>query len=285
MDFIALDVETANADLSSICQIGLVQFRSGDATQRQSFLVDPRDYFDPINVSIHGITASDVAGAPTFADLGPTLWKLLSEQIVVHHTAFDRVAIYRASSKCAETCPECRWLDSARVARRAWERYAHSGYGLENVARDLGIKFDHHEAVEDAYCAGMIVLRAIAETGVSLNDWLGRALSPLYPHDSGRVKRDGSPDGPLAGEVIAFTGALHIPRREAADLAAAAGCDVGGGVTSATTILVVGDQDVRHLNGKEKSAKHLKAEKLIADGHPLRIIGESDFAALVSPAQ
>ena len=29
MNFVALDVETANADLSSICQIGLVKFIDG----------------------------------------------------------------------------------------------------------------------------------------------------------------------------------------------------------------------------------------------------------------
>jgi len=27
-------------------------------------LIDPEDYFDPINIYIHGITETDVAGAP-----------------------------------------------------------------------------------------------------------------------------------------------------------------------------------------------------------------------------
>lgn len=30
MDFVALDVETANADLASICAIGLVHFKAGE---------------------------------------------------------------------------------------------------------------------------------------------------------------------------------------------------------------------------------------------------------------
>jgi DNA polymerase-3 subunit epsilon len=83
---------------------------------------------------------------------------------------------------------------------------------------------------------------------------------------------------------LVFTGALEIPRREAADLAASIGCTVGSGVTKKTTLLVVGDQDVTKLSGKSKSSKHLKVEGLIAKGHKIRIIKESDFKELVSQA-
>jgi len=55
MNFVALDFETANADLSSICQIGLVTFKDGEPTETYSMLVDPNDYFGGINISIHGI--------------------------------------------------------------------------------------------------------------------------------------------------------------------------------------------------------------------------------------
>ena len=68
--------------------------------------------------------------------------------------------------------------------------------------------------------------------------------------------------------MLVFTGALSIPRHEAADAAAAAGCRVDDSVTKHTTLLVVGDQDLRVLNGHEKSSKHRKAEMLIAKGSP-----------------
>jgi len=69
-------------------------------------------------------------------------------------------------------------------------------------------------------------------------------------------------------------------RAEAADAASAAGCEVDSGVTSRTTLLVVGDQDIRRLAGHEKSSKHRKAEELISEGQKIRIIGESDFQHL-----
>jgi DNA polymerase-3 subunit epsilon len=38
------------------------------------------------------------------------------------------------------------------------------------------------------------------------------------------------------------------------------------------------------LAGHDKSSKQTKAEQLIAQGHQIRILGESDFMRLVSPS-
>jgi len=67
MEFVAIDVETANADMASICQIGIAQFRDGTLVEEWKTYVDPQDHFDGINVSIHGIDEDVVAGSPTFA--------------------------------------------------------------------------------------------------------------------------------------------------------------------------------------------------------------------------
>lgn len=126
------------------------------------------------------------------------------------------------------------------------------------------------------------MLAAMTETGLDVEGWLRRVRQPLDPSKAGeRLTRDGNPEGELYGEVLVFTGALQILRREAADLAAAVGCEVGDNVTRSTTLLVVGDQDVRHLAGHSKSRKHRKAEELIRKGQRIRILRESDFKDLV----
>ncbi len=56
---------------------------------------------------------------------------------------------------------------------------------------------------------------------------------------------------------------------------------VANGVNKKTTILVVGNQDVKKIAGHEKSLKHRKAEKLITEGYPIRILQENDFKELV----
>ena len=103
---------------------------------------------------------------------------------------------------------------------------------------------------------------------------------PIDPSASSYVaaiRRKGNPKGSLFGEVVVFTGALVLPRREAADLAASIGCESASGVTKKTTMLVVGDQDIRQLAGHEKSAKHRKAEALMKKGQPIKILRETDF--------
>jgi len=279
--FIAIDVETANADLASICQLGIVTFEHGEVVEAWGTLVDPEDYFDWINIDIHGIDEDMVKGAPTFPDIADVVSMRLRDQIVVSHTSFDRTAIAQVRGKYRLGDIPCTWLDSARVVRRAWTQFSRSGYGLGNVCETFRIEYKAHDAVEDARAAGEIVIRAIRETGLSLVDWLKRVTLPIDLQSSAPIVLDGDPDGPLFGEELVFTGALSISRREAAALAAKAGCSVADGVKKTTSILVVGDQDIRKLAGHEKSAKHRKAEQLIAKGRAIRILRETDFVRLI----
>jgi DNA polymerase-3 subunit epsilon len=281
MNFVAIDVETANADLSSICQVGIASFRNGELADTWTSLVDPEDEFDAVNVSIHGIDEWQVKGAPTWTEVLSDVTSRLQHRIVVSHTPFDRVALTRACERSKLTVCECMWLDSARVVRRAWSQFSRSGYGLSNVAAHFEISYQAHDALEDARCAGMLLLRAIAETGLSPEQWLTRTAQPIDPTGNGH-KRDANPDGELFGEILVFTGALSIPRREAADAASIAGCRVDHDITKHTTLLVVGEQDLRKLAGHEKSSKHVKAEQLIGRGQPIRILGEGDFQRIVS---
>ena len=127
------------------------------------------------------------------------------------------------------------------------------------------------------------LVRAIQHSGVSLSEWLTKSARPIWAADgSTSIKREGNPEGPLFGDVVVFTGALSISRKEAADLAAQAGCEVATTVKRGTTLLVVGDQDIKKLAGYEKSSKQRKAEELIAKGQYIRILGESDFQNLLS---
>lgn len=282
MDFVALDFETANPRLSSICQIGATRFSGGEPVETLCTYVEPQDYFHPMNVSVHGICEATVAGAPTFAQAHGDLHDLIGDAIVVTHTGFDRTALHRACEMHALPPAVCRWLDSSMVVRRAWPQFARSGYGLGNVAAFLDLAFKHHDAGEDSRVTGQIVVQAVRHTGISLEDWLVRVRQPFAPSDGEPIARAGDRSGPLAGEVIVFTGALTLPRREAAQLAAEAGMDVADAITKRTTILVVGDQDLDRLaDGQTKSSKHRKAESLIASGQPIRIVSEADFEALV----
>ena len=172
-DFIAIDLETANSDARSICQIGLVRFRHDTPDREWTSYVNPRDRFDPVNVGIHGITAAKVRSSPDLPEVAGNLREMLNGGIVISHTSFDRVALGKAFEGHGIAGPDCHWLDSAMIARRAWRGLREDGgYGLANLCRILGYRYQHHDALADAKAAGVVVLAAVEQTDMGLDQWL-----------------------------------------------------------------------------------------------------------------
>lgn len=70
-NFVALDIETANMDRSSICQIGITEIIDGVIQPSKSWLVQPEgNYYDSFNIEIHGIKPEDTVNSPSF----PEVW-------------------------------------------------------------------------------------------------------------------------------------------------------------------------------------------------------------------
>lgn len=281
MNFKVIDVETANSDYSSICQIGLLTIVDGNIKEEWETLVNPESYFDPFNVSIHGIDKKKVKNAPTFDEIHEKLNSLLKGEIVIHHGHFDRVALNRVCYEYDIEAIDANWLDSTKIVRRTWEQFSKRGYGLKNISEYLGIDFKHHDALEDSRAAFFIVKEASKITGNSIQDWLIRVNQPITnPDINVNRKIKGNPEGDLYGEVIVFTGQLNLSRAEASKIASEQGCTVATSVSKKTTKLVVGLQDDSKLNGYKKSTKHRKAEEIIKAGGDIEILSEKDFINL-----
>ncbi len=174
LTFNAIDVETANADPSSICQIGIVHFNDGKIQEQWSILVNPEERFAPFNLRLHGIGETAVQGSRTLPQVHAELRRRLDGRILISHTQFDRTSLEGAMRKYQLAQLRATWLDSAAIARLAWPgKYRHR-WNLAKIAGDLGIAFEHHNAVEDARAAGEIVLHACQRAGLDMNGWLDR---------------------------------------------------------------------------------------------------------------
>ena len=278
--FVALDVETANPWNASVCQVGAAVFDGNDVVDRFQSLIDPgpEQRFEPIHTRLHGITPERAAGQPSFATVLPRLRAFSAGLVVgVTFSPFSRGSLDRAASAAGAPPLELRWLDVMRVVRRLLPAFR-GGFGLSDVAAEFRVPLLHqHDALEEAIATGHVLLEACRRAGRSVDDVLEEVGAP------GAATSFAPGEGPLGGETIVFTGALVMVRSDATRIAEEAGASVGKGVTKATTLLVVGDQDLRLVGDDGKSSKHEKAEKLIAGGQPIRIIGESDFFALVKP--
>ncbi len=288
MDFVALDVETANSDPKSICQIGIAVFKGGDLIETWSSLINPQSHFDFMNSAIHGITEEDVRGAPVIAEVKSRLDQLIGVNVVAIYSGFDKVALEKNFPQI-----DYSWLDITKVVRRTWEQVAYSGYGLANVCRLNDIKIDkHHDALADAIAAGRVLICALNAKQLKLDDCrslIRRKISTLIaygemsenPNPAHVVIEGGNPDGEWFGDVLCFTGELKMPRVEASIKASQLGFDVGKGVTKKTNYLVTGLQDLTKLKGKSISAKEEKALALIKKGQDIVVISEEDFFYMV----
>ena len=158
--FVALDVETANHDRGSICQVGVACVRPDNEIETWVTYVDPQTT-RWVFTNIHGITNAKVAGAPTFKQVLPVLEQSLECLTVYQHSGFDRSAIRAACAHAGRSEPNWDWQNSVTVARRAWpELKGNGGHGLASLKTYLGLSFDHHDAGEDARAAAEVVLLA-----------------------------------------------------------------------------------------------------------------------------
>lgn len=158
--FVALDVETANNDRASICQIGVACVYPDNTIVTWKTYVDPQTQLWPSAV-LHGISAQTVADAPVFAEVMAMLCRALKAVTVYQHSNFDRSAITAACKQVGLSPPDWDWRDSLHVARQAWPELRHNGgHGLANLKTALSLRFDHHDAGEDARAAAQVVLMA-----------------------------------------------------------------------------------------------------------------------------
>lgn len=270
-DFVVIDVETACSRVSSICQVGIVGFADGVEVFEYETLVDPRDEFSFFNTRIHGISSDHIAGKPTFADVHAAIDGYLSGRITVAHSSFDKGALGAACRVHDRALIDTRWLDSVRVAKRAWPDLP--SHRLNVLAKFLGVRHKHHDALSDARAAGMVIVRAIEHTGIELAGWLAPAVT------RGRAAPKAAAVGPLKGERIAILGA---PRDgELARYLAAAGARVVASVGATTTKLVISNDQPfgRHVAAH---SDHRRAEEMRRSGAGIEILPEDDLRLRLS---
>ena len=289
--FIALDVETANGSMASICQIGLACAARDGRMTGIDVLVRPRGTFSAFNSQLHGIDAQSVRHAPDFAHVLPPMRALLEAVPLVQHSGFDRRAMNAACDEHQIAPLASTWHDSVKIARRAWPQLkGNGGHGLASLKGFLDLAFQHHDAAEDARAAALVVLAAEQATGHPFD--LLAAPSGDQPRGKRApprptVARAGNPDGPLFGQMLCLTGKMSVSRAVVAERAARVGFNVITRVAADMTLLAVGGRDLAldPLTERRKSSKQRQVEALIAEGHAIRVLDEDAFFALLEAAE
>ena len=154
--FLALDFETTGLDCAKgrVVEIGAVRFKIGaeGCVEEASMacLVDPGMPIPRHASAIHGICDDDVACAPSFCEVAPSLLALAEgATIVAHNVRFDLAFLDAELSRAGLTRPEAKAEDTVALSRRAFPGRA--SYRLEAIATALGIDTgSSHRALDDA---------------------------------------------------------------------------------------------------------------------------------------
>jgi len=161
MNFVTIDFETADYSRRSACSLGMVKYRDGKAIDTFYSLIRPPElYIRPDFTAIHGLTVEDVKNAPTFADLWESKIYPFMEglPLVAHNAAFDMGVLLAIIEWYNLPSHELRYFCSLKIARRTWPSLR--SHALTALAREFGIEYNAHNALDDAETCGKIILLA-----------------------------------------------------------------------------------------------------------------------------
>lgn len=301
IDFVALDLETANTTRSSICQIGLTEVIDGVIQPSRSWLVKPyKNEYDSFNIAIHGITPKDTKDAPSFPEVWKEVYPYLKNKIVVaHNTSFDMYALKEAFDEFDMEYPTFDYFCTLRIAR-----YIIKGcysYSLNIILEYLAIEFQgHHKADSDSWGCAKLLLKCLELDGSTLDELEEKhnfhrgkfAPNIFIPHLTKQLNRnkvqllknlENHPElidesNYFYGKSVCFTRTCTYGTRK--DLLQKIK-DIGGipidSVTKQTEVLVIGQQDYYRVGDSGMSNKQKKALKLLEKGQDIEILSESEF--------
>lgn len=159
-NFTAIDFETASRRADSACQLAAVQVRNGQIVQEWMWLIRPEPFhFDPHNIAIHGISPQTVMAESTFGELWSEIAEAISgETLVAHNAAFDMGVLLACLRAHQLSIPDFEFTCTRAIARQTWQH--RQRFGLKPLSDWLGIRFQHHDALEDSIACAKVLLAA-----------------------------------------------------------------------------------------------------------------------------
>lgn len=217
--FTAIDVELANNDLHSICEIGIAKFRAGKLVETWRVIVNPECEFEKVfHSDIHGLRQSHTHDAPIFTDIHGVLERFLREENCIYHAAsnFDPNCIRSACIRydLEDLTRQATWFSTLDMAREYWPE--ESSHKLENLCKKIAYEYAPHNALEDSMaCAalfqvlsGCVERPAIAAAGPATDR--PRTFRKVASQKRGTGLK-GSADGPFANTFIVYSGVFSAP--------------------------------------------------------------------------
>lgn len=165
---IAFDVETPNFRNDRICSIGLTVIENGEIRDTQYYLINPECDFDYRNTQIHGISAEDIADAPTFPEVWDIIGDLFRSGLVAFHSGsnFDLCVLQKTLFAYGINESLVYFVDTVTISRAIITDT--ENHKLPTLCDRFSIDLEHHNAGSDSYACAKI-LCCLIEAGATLD--------------------------------------------------------------------------------------------------------------------
>jgi DNA polymerase-3 subunit epsilon len=156
-DFVSIDFETANEHRSSVCSVGLVIVRNGQAVDSIYRLIRPNPNYYNWFTEIHGITDADTCSSPDFPDVWAEIApKIEGFPLVAHNSPFDERCLRAVHEVYGMNYPHYTFYCTLKAARNVFGTTL-PNHKLHTVAERCGYKLEnHHHALADAEACSWI---------------------------------------------------------------------------------------------------------------------------------
>ena len=161
LNFVALDFETANESKNSAISLAVVTVEDGRITKRgYSLIKPPVMQFNQEFIGIHGIQPEEVLNKPTFDQLWPAIYNnhLKGKLLVAHNAKFDIDVLRATLDHYNIEWPDLEYTCTVRITRKVWPDLVN--HKLNTLGGFLGIKFNHHNALDDSEVCAKVAIAA-----------------------------------------------------------------------------------------------------------------------------
>lgn len=269
LNFIAVDCETAfhEGNDCELCSIGFAFVENGKLVDTKYFLIRPiKDLFSKDCQKVHQITREDVRNEPYFVEIWPTIKPYFENTVIVAHNAKSAELTYLSKIllKYNFEIPSFKYIDTFRVFNAS----------LKDVCTELNINMKcHHNALDDAInCAKCIlehpdinlkykvIHQLINDCGGQFNNTyvdkyrLNRVSLANIIGDIEKIPKNNF----CTNKIIYLSGNFEN-KYEIYRFILYWGGKIANNVTKKTSLVIVGERDLRYIGSKSTSLK--KAEK------------------------
>lgn len=242
LTFASIDVKTSNKNISSICEVGIIEVVEGEIKERHHIRLNPNDSFDPE----YSLEPSDLSSLPHFYEKYEFIKEILLKYgCCVSHSTCSRISLLEATKSMGKRIEDLFpssliYVDTARIARHELADFWRDGdpnYTLAHLFRKVScdiLRGNDDNSQQRAEVVAKILIYAEDKGCLDIKMWkpLGYRkdsdwgyVNPTYKGKSHiKQTRNAKARGTHSGKkgVLAFTGKLETPKmteREASDLA------------------------------------------------------------------